>query len=520
MQNFFMEDLKDYIDAGFPILYIRTFEEEKADRLIREAAKSTSKGVLEWNGANGFSDFTANAYLNDLSLEATLKMLRNDRKGLNKKLLVIKDATHLLGVDMQNCNPLIVALLKQIARDIRSGDLDTTIIFIAPTLQIPKVLEKLVTVMELPLSNKEEILEQILDFNKKQHRGETAEYYEESNYNDGFLLLANTLKGLTETEINDLLTLAHTKHSGNLDRSARELISTQKKQMVLKTGILEMVDTKENINSIGGLNSLKKWLERKKKVLDAIDRAKEFGVPAPKGVLIVGAPGCGKSLTAKAASKLIDVPLLKLDMGRLMGKYVGESEDNMRRAIELAEAMSPCVLWIDELEKAFAGTNSEESGVVMRMFGTFLTWMQEKTCSVFVIATANDVVKLPPELLRKGRFDEIFYVGLPNIEERKEILKIHLKKCNRINSEKKALDLTDDQISELASDKFTKGYSGADLESIIVEAVEQVFVEGRHKLTSDDVKRCIKVTQPLSVIMKNELEKMNKIYEERKFKKA
>ncbi len=520
MSSSFTKDLMDYIDAGFPIIYIRTFEEEKADRLIRSAAKSTGKGVIEWNGAIGFSDFASNAYFTDMSLEATLKMFRNDKKALHKKLLVIKDASYLLGADTQNCNPTIVALLKEIARKIRCGDIDTTVIFIAPTLQIPKVLEKLVTVMELPLSNKEEILNRIRNFSREQHGGDTAGNCQESNDNDDFKSLANALKGLTETEINDLLSLANTKHDGDLDRSALDLIFTQKKQMVLKTGILEMVDTTEDIKNIGGLQELKKWLERKKEVLDHIDAAKEFGVPAPKGVLIVGAPGCGKSLTAKAASTLIRVPLLKLDMGRLMGKYVGESEDNMRRAIELAEAMSPCVLWIDEIEKAFAGISSEESGVVMRMFGAFLTWMQEKTCNVFVIATANDVIKLPPELLRKGRFDEIFYVGLPSAEERKAILKIHLKKCNRVDTSTEALDLTDEELRELASDKFTKGYSGADLESIISEAVERAFVQKRPKIMLNDVKECIKSTQPLSVIMKNELEKMNKIYAERNFKKA
>ena len=224
-------------------------------------------------------------------------------------------------------------------------------------------------------------------------------------------------------------------------------------------------------------------------------------------------PGCGKSLTAKAAAKAFDVPLLRLDMGRLMGKYVGESEANMRRAILLTEASSPCVLWIDELEKAFAGigANSTGSEVTVRLFGNFLTWMQEKKSLAFVVATANDITKLPPELLRKGRFDEIFYVNLPNKQEREKIFAIHIGK-------KRKKDLPNINMKQIV-DK-TEGYCGADIESIVHDSLEEAFVQKKTKLTTEDILNAIKNTHSISETMKDSLNKMAKNYQERKFKNA
>ena len=274
-----------------------------------------------------------------------------------------------------------------------------------------------------------------------------------------------------------------------------------------------MIPLKENINEIGGLENLKNWLQRKSKVYREINKAKAFGVDMPKGVLIAGVPGCGKSLSAKVTANLFEVPLLRLDIGKILGKYVGESEENMRKAISLAEAISPCVLWVDELEKAFAGIGSGGEGneVTVRLFGAFLTWMQEKTSSVFVIATANDITKLPPELMRKGRFDEIFFVGLPNEEERKKIFEIHIKK-RRVN------DFSEIDISKLVAK--TKGYSGADIEGVVKEAIENAFTDGKEKISTEYILNAISETHSLSEIMKESLDSMSRIYEDRKFKNA
>jgi SpoVK/Ycf46/Vps4 family AAA+-type ATPase len=274
-----------------------------------------------------------------------------------------------------------------------------------------------------------------------------------------------------------------------------------------------MIPLKETMNDIGGLDNLKDWLRQKAKVFKNMGKAQEYGVDIPKGVLIAGVPGCGKSLNAKAAAHLFEVPLLRFDLGRLMGKYVGESEKNMRNAIALAEAISPCVLWIDELEKAFAGIGGDGGGaeVTTRLFGNFLTWMQEKESPTFVVATANDITKLPPELLRKGRFDEIFYVGLPNDREREKIFQIHIKK-------RRPGDLKQIDIATLVAK--TKGYSGADIEGVIKDAVESAFANDKATLSTEDIVSAISRTHSLSEIMKDDLEAMAKVYEKRRFKNA
>lgn len=501
MQVLYLPSAKDnlgtYIDAGFPILYIYTFEEANADKYI--ASVAGRKKVIEWNGANGFVDFSTKVSLvPNLSLEATLSFLKNGNE-LHRKLLVIKDVAGQLASDR------VIALLKEIARKIRKedGGIDATVIIISSTLHIPQDLEKLTTVLELDIPNEEEIGIIVNQF---------VENHGISNVYPGLLSeMSASFKGLLESEIKDLLCLAISQ-DGELTRKAIQLIFNQKQQMILKAGIIEMVPLKESTKDIGGLENLKDWLEKKAKVFKNIKKAMEFGVTMPKGVLIAGIPGCGKSLSAKAAGKLFEVPLLRLDMGRLMGKYVGESEENMRKAIRLSEAISPCVLWVDELEKAFAGIGSGGGAeVTTRLFGTFLTWMQEKTSPTFVVATANDITQLPPELMRKGRFDEIFFVPLPNEKERRKIFEIHLHK--RRKEDVHEIDI-DDLVRE------TEGYSGADIEGVVCESVENAFVEGRTKLTTEDIRSCIQSTHSLSEIMKEPLEQMTKLYEDRKFKNA
>lgn len=494
------DDLGRYIDAGYPILYIHTFDESKADEYIVSVAGK--RDIFEWNNSNGFVDLRTKCRIDDWELENTLAYLKNGKE-LNRRLLVIKDADEMLRQDSQIRSDKAIALLKEIAGRIRMG-LDATVIIVSSSLHIPKPLEKFITILELDMPSEEEIHHIIINFiNDNDIPAIRAELLDE---------LSAAFKGLSEFEINDLLRLAVSQGEGELTGKALQLIFTQKQQMILKAGILEMIPLKENISDIGGLENLKEWLVKKAKVFKDIKNAMEFGVPMPKGVLIAGVAGCGKSLSAKAAGKLFDVPLLKLDMGRLMGKYVGESEENMRRAIQLAEAISPCVLWVDELEKAFAGIGSGSgSEVITRLFGAFLTWMQEKTSATFVVATANDITKLPPELMRKGRFDEIFYVGLPEKEERKKIFEIHLKKRRR--SDLGNIDL--ERVSE-----ETKGYSGADIESVVGESIENVFVKGTGSLTTEDILDCIHSTHPLGEIMKEAIQDMSRLYEDRKFKKA
>lgn len=488
--------LARYIDAGFPIIYINTFEEDKIDSIVQEIG--SGKEIYEWNETNGYIDFvTRTPMQEDCSLEQMLDQLKTEIL-LDRKLLLFKDIVPYLE------DPKTVSKIKGIARMINQG-VDASIIIVSSILVIPKDLEKYITVLEMDYLDETEI------------KGVIQDFLEENAFvpkiSDDLLdEFSSAFKGLTEFEIRNLLALS-CADDGELTKRDLRLIFDQKQQMIKKAGILEMIPLKETIDDIGGLENLKEWFVRKAKVYKNMGKAKKFGVDMPKGVLIAGVPGCGKSLNAKAAASLFEVPLLRLDMGRLMGKYVGESEGNLRNAIALAEAISPCVLWIDELEKAFAGIGGDGGGaeVTTRLFGNFLTWMQEKESPTFVVATANDITKMPPELLRKGRFDEIFYVGLPNEQEREKIFRIHLQK-------RRPQDLQGIQIQELV--RKSAGFSGADIEGVVKDAVESAFADGKASIQTEDLLEAVKNTHSLSEIMKDALEKMEKEYETRKFNSA
>ena len=317
--------------------------------------------------------------------------------------------------------------------------------------------------------------------------------------------LMPSLKGLTYFEIDRMLDMAMSSN-GTLTAEDQSMILQHKKQMVRKSGLLELVDTPANLDSIGGLNALKSYLLKKEKIIKNIGEAINKNVAVPKGIFIVGMPGCGKSLCAKASAALFNTPLLKMDMGSMMGKYVGESEGNLHRAIQIAEAASPCVLWIDEIEKAFSGIGGND--IMTRMFGYFLSWMQDKTSSVYVIATANNADYLPPELKRKGRFDEIFCVNLPTAEERKAIFDVHLKKKGYGN-----LEPSEKLI------KHTDGFNGADIEAVVNEAMEEVFIEQKN-LNMETLEKIALRTVSISKSCKRQIEDMKKVFAESNFKDA
>lgn len=490
--------LMHYMDAGFPVLYVNTYEEDKVDTIISEISRTYKREAYEWNESNGYINFeTGTPVMEDCGLEQMLDQLKTPVL-LEGKIILLKDLPPYLE------EPRIVSKIKGLARLINQGA-SATIIIVSSILVIPKDLEKYMTILEMDYLGTDEIKQVILNFQKEV----MPEKPIQESLVDEF---AVALKGLTEYEILNLLALAYSRR-GNLYREDLSLIFDQKQQMIKKAGILEMIPLNETMEDIGGLENLKEWFKRKAKVYKNMETASAYGVDMPKGVLIAGVPGCGKSLNAKAAAKLFEVPLLRLDMGRLMGKYVGESEGNLRKAISLAEAISPCVLWIDELEKAFAGIGESGGGaeVTTRLFGNFLTWMQEKTSPVFVVATANNITKLPPELLRKGRFDEIFYVGLPNAEEREKIFQIHISK-------RRKQDLNNINVKALV-DK-TNGFSGADIEGVVKDAVEAAFADDKDGVKTEDLLEAVKNTNSLSEIMADSLKKMEEEYKSRKFKNA
>lgn len=431
--------------------------------------------MLKWNMADGTGDGNLAGCA---GLASAVQNFAYEE--LDRHFIVIKDAA----LALQN-NSLAVARIKALVNKIiRSHDTHVTIFLISSQVYIPPELEKFISLFEIPLPTEDEIRDIIVKY---------AQAFGITVPRDELTALTLAFRGLSEHEIRQLLNRGY-QQDANIGIEDLDLVHSEKEQVIKKSGILEMVPRRESIDDIGGLELLKKWLEQKAKILANLTNAQAFGVDVPKGVMIVGMPGCGKSLSAKAAAHLFDLPLLRLDIGRLMGRYVGDSEGNMRRALALAESVSPCVLWIDELEKAFAGLGSGSGGseVTSRLFGFFLTWMQEKSGAVFVIATANDITALPPELLRRGRFDEIFCVDFPDLEECQQILEIHLKR-------RRPKDVGGIDFVKLASK--IEGYCGADLESAIKDAVENVFVEGRKSVTTDDLINAIKNTRPLSEVM-------------------
>ncbi|MBS5399682.1 MAG: AAA family ATPase [Lachnospiraceae bacterium] len=497
--------LREYIDAQVPIIYIDSFDDNKIDDLICDV--TGNRIVWEWNEMNGcvirkkIKEGKPKQVYEIINAEQTLyQLLKSGVKDdeLHRKVLIIKDIHNYLE------EPKLVALLKNACLKIEAGRLETTFIFLSSIVKVPKELEKYMVLIREDFLDEEQIRQVIISFLEEYNLGKLY----------GKLLdeIAVAFKGLSQLEIETILALDLSTR-GKIDRETIELIVEQKQQMIRKAGILEMIPVEERMEDIGGLENLKEWLKKKAVVLKDMSRAKKFGVELPKGVLIAGVPGCGKSLNAKASAKLFEVPLLKLDMGRLMGKYVGESEANLRQAIALAEAISPCVLWVDELEKAFAGIGGSGGGaeVTTRLFGQFLTWMQEKKSAVFVVATANDIMKLPPELMRKGRFDEIFYVKLPTAAERRKIFEIHIKK-------RRPQDMGEISLDKLV--EKTAGYSGADIEGVVKDGIESAYVKGKDRVSTEDILEAVGATHSLKEIMKDDIDKLEKEYKERKFKCA
>lgn len=504
-ENRFDVRLREYIDAQVPIIYIDSFDDNKIDELVLQV--TGGRRVWEWNEMDGCVDrkkMQNGKYVSiHSSLDSEKSLYEWVRYGVReeefqKKILIIKDVHTYLE------DPKFIALLKNACLRIEAGTLETTFIFISPIIKIPKELEKYMVLLKEDFLEEQEIRQVILDFMSENDQG--------SLYEGLLYEITVAFKGLSKLEIETILALDLSAR-GKIDRNTIQLIVEQKQQIIRKAGILEMIPVNEGLEDIGGLDNLKEWLEKKAVILKDMARAKKYGVELPKGVLIAGIPGCGKSLSAKASAKLFEVPLLKLDMGRLMGKYVGESEANLRQAISLAEAIAPCVLWVDELEKAFAGIGGNGGGaeVTTRLFGQFLTWMQEKKSAVFVVATANDIMKLPPELIRKGRFDEIFYVKLPEKAERRKIFEIHINK--RRPGDMQKLDM------EKLVEK-TDGYSGADIEGVVKDGIESAYVDGKPCVDTDDILEAVRATHSLNEIMKEDIEKLEKEYKERKFKCA
>ncbi len=488
------------IDVNTPIIYINDYDFVRVDELISQVVRN--KSIIEWNPATGSTNFINKTSLADIPLadflqsKYTLEIPKSAPNPENS-FIVLKEIQDYL--DDPKVKTLL-ALMSQ--RKLYDRRYERTIIIVSSVLKVPHEIEKYVSFLEIDLPNQEEIdnlIDQHIEINK----------YDKAKFTqDDRDKLMPSLKGMSAFEIDRMLDMAMSSN-GSLSADDREMILVQKKQMVKKSGVLELIDTPESIDSIGGVEILKEYLKKKSGIYARLPEAIKFGVSIPKGVFLVGMPGCGKSLCAKAtAAQFNNVPLLKMDMGSMMGKYVGESEGNLRKALRIAEAAAPCVLWIDEIEKAFSGVGGNND-IMTRMFGYFLSWMQEKKTAVYVFATANNADKLPPELKRKGRFDEIFCVNLPNTKEREEIFKVHVKKKNR--------SLSSINFMQLAC--TTEGFNGADIESVVNEAMEACFLTNK-ELSTDIILQIAKDTKSISKSCKNQIEDMEVLFDENDFTNA
>lgn len=381
----------------------------------------------------------------------------------------------------------VVRLLRDLAVRLRGKA--QTIIITGPTMALPPDLEKDVNVIDFPLPDADEISsildKVILAVRENSHLDVNLEPMIREQ-------IVKSAQGLTQDEIESVFARSLVERK----KFDVGVVLAEKKQIIRKSGILEYYEPDSKLKDVGGLELLKEWLG--KRTRSFTNEAKAFGIPAPKGILLLGVQGCGKSLCAKAVAAQWNLPLLRLDVGRIFGSLVGQSEENIRKAISVAESVAPCVLWADELEKGFAGTSGvSDSGTTARVFSTFLTWMSEKTSPVFLIATANDVSSLPPEMLRKGRFDEIFFVDLPDAAEREQIFEIHLKKRDR--------DIAKFSLKGLA--KATEGFSGAEIEQVVVGGLFLAFDAARD-LQQKDLLAEAKATVPLSVMMSEEIDEL------------
>lgn len=491
-------DFQKMIDVNTSIIYIHAYDFVRVDDVISMVVGGSR--LIEWNPITGRTNFFTKEPQGEelMPLDAFLREIYLDEFFTNDRYIILRDIQ-----DIIDTTEVKTVLQLMALRRLYDPTYNTTIIIVSGIQKVPTELKQFVSFLDMGYPDEDEI-NSLID-----------EHVEVNGYenfdDDDRQKLMPSLKGLTAFEIDRMLDMAMSSN-GTLSAEDREMINRHKKQMVKNSGVLELIDTPESLDSIGGLDTLKNYLKIKAKVLQHLPEAQKAYVTVPKGVFIIGMPGCGKSLCAKASAALFDTPLLKMDMGSMMGKYVGESEANLRHAIKIAEAAAPCVLWIDEIEKAFSGVGGNND-IMTRMFGYFLSWMQDKTSSVYVIATANNADNLPPELKRKGRFDEIFCVNLPNEKEREAIFKVHLGKRGH-------KDLKIDN----ALLKATDGFNGADIESVVNEAVEEVFVknlDGKNDtLTSSVLLDKAKNTISISKSCKKQIDNMKKAFAESNFKDA
>ena len=475
----FREEFALLLRARYPLIYIPTNEEERAEAAIRQEAQlQGNRAVYTWDFVDGYQ-----GNLNDAGFGR-----RNPVQALEfvEKLPVSAPAVLILRDFHRFLEDVAVSRkLRNLARQLKSQP--KNIVLLSPRIVSTEDLSEVLTVLEFPLPAAAEIKAEV-----ERLVAATGQSLDKKVLDE----LVRSCQGLSTDRIRRVLARAIALH-GELQPEDVELVLEEKRQTIRQTQILDFYPATEKISDIGGLDNLKDWLLKRGGAFS--ERARAYGLPHPRGLLLVGIQGTGKSLTAKAIAHHWHLPLLRLDVGRLFGGLVGESESRTRQMIQVAEALAPCILWIDEIDKAFAGLGGKgDAGTTSRVFGTFITWLAEKSSPVFVVATANDIQALPPEMLRKGRFDEIFFVGLPTQSERLAIFTVHLSRLRPHN-------LKTYDIERLAYE--TPDFSGAEIEQTIIEAMHIGFSQNRD-FTTDDVLEAASQIIPLARTAQEQIQEL------------
>jgi SpoVK/Ycf46/Vps4 family AAA+-type ATPase len=485
------QEMEILIRARYPILYVLSSEEVRVQGLLLEIAHRRQKKLFEWSVTTGIVPAGTSIQIQKNRGAPTkdpIVALDQVIDQVEPALFLFKDFHPFL----TKSNFAIIRKLKEIAQHLKNSH--KTIILVSPVLELPPELDKEVTLLSFPLPTRDELGEMLDRIIRDVQQSATIRIELDQAGRERLLQAA---LGLTLSEAENVFAKILVTEQ-RLSASQVQAVFSEKQQIVRKSGLLEYYATRESLEHVGGLDVLKDWLQ--KRTVAFTEEARSFGLPPPKGVLLLGVQGCGKSLSAKAVSSLWQLPLLRFDVGRMFGSFVGSSEENIRRAIAVAESVAPAILWVDEIDKAFAGSQSSgatDAGTSARVLGTFLTWLSEKTAPVFVVTTANDITHLPPELLRKGRLDEIFFVDLPSTRERELIFAIHLARRGR--------NPADFSLAALA--EATANFSGAEIEQGIISALYDAF-SARCELTTRHILQGLRQTVPLATTMSEQIHRV------------
>ena len=477
------ESLYLHLSARCPLNYVVSWEDEVVSRDLKKQTEKIFTDILQWSITDGMR--AINEKISQPKLQGPYEALEAICKSTTKTLYLLHDFHPYMN------DSRIIRKLRDAYQKLQASS--SCIVIISPKLDVPLDLEKEISIFHYPLPSLKSIERIYSQIEKGVSQNKNLKI-DLSDSEKNSLIEAGL--GLTEKELKNVFAKALVRDR-TLDINDIDVILDEKRQIIEKSGYLEYYSADDTFHNVGGLDNFKSWISLRSSVISS--QAQKKGLPVPKGVLITGVPGTGKSLAAKAIASEWRWPLLRLDVGKLFGGLVGSSEENIRKTIAIAEAVAPAVLWIDEIEKGFTGVMSGgDSGASARVFSTFLTWLQEKRSSIFLVATANNISILPPEFLRKGRFDEIFFVDLPNEKERETIIKIHLKK----NRQDELLISQLDNIVEAC-----EGFTGAEIEQAVISSVYTSYVT-KSTVTNDMLLTEIKNTYPLSKTMKEDIDSM------------